>query len=114
MGLGDEPEKDVLAVLGLSIEQLTRNNPPLAERWHALLKFAADFDVAAVVAFWNCTDDEARRDLGKLLARSMLRFDPKSERYRLHDLMREAANRRLAATAARPGEPRGLEEAPAS
>lgn len=86
-----EPDKDVLAVLGLSASQLEKDDPVLAQRWRQLQVFPADFDRAAAAAVWEHTEAEARARLDTLIARSMLLLDEATRRQRLHDLMRRVA-----------------------
>jgi hypothetical protein len=85
------PKLDVAAVLGFSARQLAEEDRELAERWQTLAVFVESFDLAAAAAVWEVSADEALEGLGELVAQSMVRFDPDTSRYRLHDLMRDVA-----------------------
>lgn len=91
--IGTDPQKDVEAVLKLSSAQLVRDDVDLATRWHFLADWPADFGADAAAAAWDMESDEhaVREDLAKLVDRSLLLFDEKSSRYRLHDLMKPIA-----------------------
>jgi tetratricopeptide (TPR) repeat protein len=85
------PKLDVAVVLGFSARQLAEEDRPLAERWQTLVVFSENFDLAGAAAVWEADADEALDGLGELVVRSMVRFDPDTDRYRLHDLMRDVA-----------------------
>jgi hypothetical protein len=91
--VGTDPEKDVEAVLKLSAQQLVRDNEDLGRKWHLLHVFAGDFDANGVTAAWKHIgkNDDVLDDLSTLVDRSLLLFDPKADRYRLHDLMKPIA-----------------------
>jgi hypothetical protein len=91
--IGTDPQKDVEAVLKLSSAQLATDNLDLATRWHYLSDWPADFAADAAAAAWNLESDPhtVRDDLSTLVDRSLLLFDEKSSRYRLHDLMKPIA-----------------------
>jgi tetratricopeptide (TPR) repeat protein len=86
-----QDDLDVEAVLGLSAAQLAREQPELAMRWQMLAVFPAPFDRAAAAAVWDVDEAQARDDFSALFARSLLLYDEKENRYRLHDLMRLVA-----------------------
>jgi hypothetical protein len=87
--LGDDRERDVWAVLRLSVERLADKDPGLAARWRLLAAFPGDFERDAATAVWDC--DAARDDLRALLRRALLLWDKDKARYRLHDLFRVIA-----------------------
>jgi tetratricopeptide (TPR) repeat protein len=89
--LGDDPERDVLAVLGLSVDRLMDDFPALAAQWRELAVFPGDFDREAAAAVWQSTPDETRRNLSKLFDRALLLYDKAKQRYRQHDLFRRIA-----------------------
>jgi len=91
--VGNAREKDVDYVLKLSSAQLVRDNPGLALRWHFLADWPADFAAAAAAAAWDMdpNDDAVLEDLSELVDRSMVLFDERTFRYRLHDLMKQIA-----------------------
>jgi len=97
---------DVAASLALSVGELRRTRPDIADRWHELAVFPAGFDTIAAAAVWEQPVAEARDALGVLLSRSMVLYDPAQQRWRLHDLMRDLAGGRAAARAL--GAPAGL------
>ena len=79
--------RDVRAVLAESVEALERDAPELVARWRSLAVFPAPFDRAAAEAVGEFEDGE----LDVLVGRSLVLYDAKAERFRLHDLMRELA-----------------------
>ena len=81
--------RDVMAVLDDSVEALERDAPKLAVRWRSLAVFPAPFDRAAAEAVGEFEDGE----LDTLVGRSLLLYDAKDERFRLHDLMRDLAQK---------------------
>jgi transcriptional regulator with XRE-family HTH domain len=90
--VGDDPQKDVEAVLKLSSAQLVRDDVDLATRWHYLADWPSDFASDAAVAAWDMDDEHAvLDDLAKLVDRSLVLFDEATFRYRLHDLMKPIA-----------------------
>lgn len=93
--VGDEKSKDVDFVLKLSSAQLVRDNADLALRWHYLSDWPADFASDAAAAAWDMDPEkqelEVLDDLSELVARSMVLFDERTFRYRLHDLMKPIA-----------------------
>ena len=84
---------DVMAVLRLSLDQLQKEDAALAEAWRDLSVFPAGFDPAAAAAVWEIADVDAANDrLERLEAKGFLDAVA-SDRYRLHDLMRDLARR---------------------
>jgi hypothetical protein len=84
---------DVAASLALSVGELRRARPDLADRWHELAVFSASFDTAGAAAVWEQSIEAADDTLGVLLSRSMVLYDPAQQRWRLHDLMRDLVYR---------------------
>jgi transcriptional regulator with XRE-family HTH domain len=91
--VGDDKLKNVDYVLKLSSAQLVRDNCDLALRWHYLARWPADFVADAAAAAWEMDprDPTFLEDLTELVRRSLVLFDEKSSRYRLHDLMKPIA-----------------------
>lgn len=86
---------DVYAVLGVGDDLLASENPSLSQRWRMLGVCPAPFEAAAAGVIWNEADQDARDDaLATLVRRSLLRYDPVTSQYRLHDLLRDLANQR--------------------
>ena len=79
--------RDVMAVLEDSVEALERDAPELAASWRSLAVFPAPFDRAAAEAVGEFEDGE----LDTLVGRSLVLYDAKDDRFRLHDLMRDLA-----------------------
>jgi tetratricopeptide (TPR) repeat protein len=90
---------DVAASLVLSVGELRRARPELADRWHELAVFPASFDTAAAGAVWDQPEETSDDALGMLLSRSMVLYDPAQQRWRLHDLMRDLAGGQAAVEA---------------
>jgi tetratricopeptide (TPR) repeat protein len=88
---GKSADRDVEAVLALSAKELVLENVESAARWQLLSVFPADFDSAAVAAAWDLDETATLDELTSLLARSMLEYEPETDRYELHDLMRLVA-----------------------
>jgi tetratricopeptide (TPR) repeat protein/transcriptional regulator with XRE-family HTH domain len=90
-------ELEVEVVLALSARVLVRDNSPLAERWQLLSIFPADFDARAVAVVWNLKrgvefdEGKGKDELSSLLEQSLVQYDPHTDRYALHDLMRPIA-----------------------
>jgi tetratricopeptide (TPR) repeat protein len=82
---------DVAAVLSFSARQLDEDDHALAVRWSELAVFPTTFDAAAAAAVWQTETTLAELALHDLVARSMVRFEPTTQRFGLHDLMRELA-----------------------
>ncbi len=91
--VGEDPEKDVEVVLKLSSAQLVRDDVELATRWHFLADWPADFGADAAAAAWDMEQKLSGvvNDLAKLVDRSLVLFDERTRRYRLHDLMKPIA-----------------------
>ncbi len=82
-------EVDALqAALTLSCQLLT---PRQRRLWHQLGVFPVDFDQRAAAAVWALDVYAAEHELGELLRLSLVTFDPKLRRYRLHDRVRREA-----------------------
>ena len=79
--------RDVMAVLAESVEALEPDAPELVARWRSLAVFPAPFDRAAAETVGEFEDGE----LDTLVGRSLVLYDAKDERLRLHDLMRDLA-----------------------
>ena len=86
--------QDVMAVLTESVEALARDDKALAGKWRSLAVFPAPFGRPAAEVVGEFEDDE----LDRLLARSLVLYDAKEDRLRLHDLMRELLREGLGAT----------------
>lgn len=56
-----------------------------------LAVFPADFDQFAAAAVWDVDEDTAQERLAALINASLVSFDANTARYRLHDLVRAAA-----------------------
>ena len=79
--------RDVMAVLYESVEALEPDHTELVARWRSLAVFPAPFDRAAAEAVGEFDDGE----LDTLVGRSLVLYDAKNARFRLHDLMRDLA-----------------------
>jgi len=66
--------------------------------WRLLAVFPGTFDAPAAAAIWELEVDPASEALGDLVRSSLLEWEEKDERYRLHDLARDFANRQLGDT----------------
>ena len=68
-------------------------------RWRTLGVFPDTFDALAAATVWGMEEDGAQDaagdNLGELIQYSLLEWNDKTERYRLHDLMRDFARARL-------------------
>lgn len=67
------------------------------KRWRMLGVFPETFDGAAAAAVCSAEKNSAEDTLGVLTQYSMLEWDEKGSRYRLHDLMRDFARQKLQA-----------------
>jgi tetratricopeptide (TPR) repeat protein len=67
------------------------------KRWRMLGVFPETFDGAAAAAVWSAEKSSAEDTLGLLTQYSMLEWNEKTRRYRLHDLMRDFARQKLVA-----------------
>jgi len=81
------------AALDLSLRLLPED---LQQLWRLLAVFPGTFDRAAAAAVWELEEDVADEALGKLVTSSMLEWEDRVGRYRLHDLARSFAERQLA------------------
>jgi len=90
---------DVAASLALSVGELRRTRPDIADLWHELAVFPTSFDTDAASAVWDQPPEPARDVLGLLLSRSMLIYDTAQQRWRVHDLMRDLAGGHIATKA---------------
>lgn len=103
-----DPDLDVEAAMGLSVEQL---DAEMRQAWALLSLFPAPFDVPAAAALWEVPEGAALERLLALRNRSLVSFDAATGRYEQHDLLRLAAGRLLGAGAgplepsSAPGEP---------
>ena len=82
----------VEASLGLSYELLSDE---LRSQFRALAVFPETFEVGGAAAVWNLEKDPAQEALGTLVRFSLVDFNPETNRYRLHDLIRTFAEARL-------------------
>jgi len=67
----------------------------LQRLWRLLAVFPGTFDAAAAAAVWEIDEAIADEALGKLVTSSLLDWDERVGRYRLHDLARRFAERQL-------------------
>jgi hypothetical protein len=91
--IGDDPDKDVEAVLKLSSAQRVRDSVEQGFRWHLLHIFEGDFDLRAAASVWDADEKDhgVLDDLSDMTNRSLILYDQATRRYRLHDLMRPIA-----------------------
>jgi tetratricopeptide (TPR) repeat protein len=99
------PDLDVVATLSLSVAQLPAGTH---WAWSLLSLFPAPFDAASASALWGegmaqnawvpLDDETTVAWLETLRNRSLVTYDPDTDRYRLHDLLRLAASRELGAS----------------
>jgi tetratricopeptide (TPR) repeat protein len=85
--------ESVEASISLSYELLDAET---RKRWRMLGVFPETFDGAAAAAVWSVEKNSAEDRLGVLTQYSMLEWNEKTRRYRLHDLMRDFARQKLA------------------
>ena len=79
--------REVMAVLAESVEALERDQPELVEKWRSLGVFPAPFlDVSG-----EAVGELEGEQLEDLVGRSLVLYDTKEKRFRLHDLFRELA-----------------------
>ena len=101
LGALKHEDRDVYAIIGFSDTLLAERAPALAERWRMLHVCPAPFDREVVAALWEEQDEDALDDaIGELLRRSLLDYDEATERYNLHDLLRDIARQRCPEPAA--------------
>jgi tetratricopeptide (TPR) repeat protein len=89
---GKERFGPVEASLDLSYELLSKDQQRL---WRLLAVFPGTFDEPATAAVWDLETDSATNALGELVQGSLVEWEDKDGRYRLHDLARSFADRRL-------------------
>ena len=82
----------VTASVRLSYDLL---QPELQKRWRMLAVFPATFETTAVAAVWSTAERSAKATLSSLLEYSLVEWNETTDRYRLHDLVRQVANERL-------------------
>jgi tetratricopeptide (TPR) repeat protein len=91
----DDPQLDVAATLTLSYAQL---DPSAQAVFRQLGTLVADFATTLALAVARIPDDEdATATLHVLLRRNLVMYDVVRQRWRLHDLVRDAARQRLEA-----------------
>ncbi|MEZ4584791.1 MAG: tetratricopeptide repeat protein [Gemmatimonadales bacterium] len=78
--------------IGLSVALL---EPEAAAGLLELAVFPDDFDRAAATAIWEIAEAAADQRIGQLVGFGLLVWSPRTERYSLHDLVRELALDRL-------------------
>jgi tetratricopeptide (TPR) repeat protein len=83
---------EVETSLELSYELLHRE---ARARWRKLGVFPGRFDSAAAAAVWEEEVEAAQDHVGELFTYSLVEWEEASERYRLHDLVRDFVNARL-------------------
>jgi hypothetical protein len=89
LSVGSDEKRNVEAVLKLSATQLVRENPTLALRWRQLAERSAELTPGSIAAAWDMRTSAQREiidSLTMLVNRSLLLFDPLTNRYRFHDL----------------------------
>ena len=69
---------------------------PLRRRWHMLAVFPGDFDVSATATVWETEHDDAQSALDALHCYSVVEWNSKTRRFRLHELVRLFAGEHLA------------------
>lgn len=88
-------DEDVYAILGLGDDLIQESNPILARRWRMLGICRAPFDAKTVAALWDEPDEDELTDaLALLVRRSMIHYDRRTERYQMHELLRDVARSR--------------------
>lgn len=92
---GKERLDPVEASLNLSYELLSEDRRRL---WRLLAVFPGTFDAPAAAALWDLEIDPASDALAELVRSSLVEWEEKDEHYRLHDLSRSFADRRLEGT----------------
>jgi tetratricopeptide (TPR) repeat protein len=68
------------------------------KRWRMLAVFPDTLDAPAAASVWEADTDAAQDTLSRLTQYSMLEWNDRAKRYRLHDLMRHFASERLQAS----------------
>jgi tetratricopeptide (TPR) repeat protein len=82
----------VEASLSLSYELLSDE---LKKLWRLLSVFPNTFDDVAAAALWKMSVEDAQDRLAELISYSLIEWNETTRRYRLHDLVRLFADRRL-------------------
>src|SRR5713226_419052 len=71
-------------------------DPALRFRWYQLAVFPDSFDRPAAAALWEVQPDAAQDTLSDLSSKySLIEWNPNTERYRLHDLVRDFTSSHL-------------------
>jgi tetratricopeptide (TPR) repeat protein len=78
--------------LNVSYKLLSKHQQRL---WRLLAAFPGTFDALAAAAVWDLETDPASDTLADLVRSSLMEWEGKDGRYRLHDLARNFADRRL-------------------
>ncbi len=100
---GQEGFSDVEAALDLSYKLLDEERRYL---WRLLAVFPGTFDVSAAAALWELEREEAQSGLEEMVRISLVDWEEKEERYRLHDLSRSFAEKSLGAAKREAGQRR--------
>ncbi|MEM9372196.1 MAG: tetratricopeptide repeat protein [Planctomycetota bacterium] len=91
-----DQDATVQASLDLSLALLEESKPELVPRWEALCVFPASFDAVGAGAVWGLQErDDTADTLSDLRAQSLIEYDAETQRYSLHDLVREYLRDRL-------------------
>jgi tetratricopeptide (TPR) repeat protein len=88
----DDPTQDVEAIFELSYALLKEAEQKM---WRALSVFSAPFSLAALGAVCELDEDPALDFAGKVERMSLLEYDPQTDRYHLHGLLRDFGAARL-------------------
>lgn len=80
------------ASLSISYELLT---PEVKSLWCALSVFPETFNVDAAAAVWKIEHDPAKEVISTLVRHNLVEWNPSTERYRLHNLVRVFASHHL-------------------
>jgi tetratricopeptide (TPR) repeat protein len=83
---GKERFGEVDASLNLSYELLNEDSRRF---WRMLAIFSGTFNIKAVAAIWELETDSTRDQLSALTRNSLVEWEDKESRYRLHDLVRK-------------------------
>ena len=90
---GREKLAPVEAAFQVSYDLLADN---LRKRWTLLAVFPASFDLAAAEAVWEEKADSGREAMQLLVNASLVEFNEANGRFRLHDLLRQFCDGKLA------------------
>lgn len=85
-------DRGIQASLAASYNLLDKRRRQL---WRALAVFPGDFDAPAAAAVWKADEEHPADTLADFYAASMVIWDGKTNRYRLHDLARVFAQQRM-------------------